>query len=140
MIKALLFVKKGNIEQEYEVTTASELQLIAFLNRLADETGAPRPHRVFLSPRVNACVFYDLSLLNFIFPSKKILKSVCRWALRLIVWPLRATMGLWPSHQSWDYSLSKHKKRMIKPLFRSRFIHLKNPANLIIAANEALTK
>lgn len=71
MIKALLFVKKGNIEQEYEVTAASEPQLIAFLNRLADETGAPRPHRVFLSPRVNACVFYDLSLLNFIFPSKK---------------------------------------------------------------------
>lgn len=71
MVKALLFVKKGSIEQDYEVTAATEPQLIAFLNRLADETGAPRPHRVFLSPRVNACVFYDLSLLNFIFPSKK---------------------------------------------------------------------
>lgn len=71
MVKALLFVKKGSIAQEYEVTSQSEPQLMAFLNRLADETGAPRPHRVFLSPRVNACVFYDLSLLNFIFPSKK---------------------------------------------------------------------
>lgn len=71
MVKALLFVKKGSITQDYEVTAQSEPQLMAFLNRLADETGAPRPHRVFLSPRVNACVFYDLSLLNFIFPSKK---------------------------------------------------------------------
>lgn len=71
MVKALLFVKKGSIAQDYEVTAQSEPQLLAFLNRLADETGAPRPHRVFLSPRVNACVFYDLSLLNFIFPSKK---------------------------------------------------------------------
>lgn len=71
MAKALFFVKKGSIEQDYEVTAQSEPQLLAFLNRLADETGAPRPHRVFLSPRVNACVFYDLSLLNFFFPSKK---------------------------------------------------------------------
>jgi hypothetical protein len=71
MIKALLFVKKGSIEQDYEVTPKTEPQLFKFLYRLADETGAPRPHRVFLSPRVNACVFYDLSLLNFFFPSKK---------------------------------------------------------------------
>ncbi len=71
MIKALLFVKKGSTAEEYELNPQTEPQLIAFLNRLADETGAPRPHRVFLSPRVNACVFYDLSLLNFIFPSKK---------------------------------------------------------------------
>src|SRR5690606_26873812 len=71
MVKALLFVKKGSIEQDYEVTATSEPQLFTFLFRLADETGAPRPHRVFLSPRVNACVFYDLSLLNFFFPSKK---------------------------------------------------------------------
>jgi Zn-dependent protease with chaperone function len=71
MIKALLFVKKGSIEQDYEVTPKTEPQLFKFLYRLADVTGAPRPHRVFLSPRVNACVFYDLSLLNFFFPSKK---------------------------------------------------------------------
>jgi len=71
MVKALLFVKKGSMGEDYEVTASSEPQLFAFLNRLADETGAPRPHRVFLSPRVNACVFYDLSLLNFIFPSRK---------------------------------------------------------------------
>src|SRR5207244_1928026 len=42
-----------------------------FLHRLADELGAPRPYRVYLSPGVNACVFYDLSLLNLIIPSRK---------------------------------------------------------------------
>ena len=38
---------------------------------MADEIGAPKPHRVFLTSEVNAAVFYDLSLLNLIFPSKK---------------------------------------------------------------------
>ncbi|RHX82462.1 M48 family metallopeptidase [Leptospira yasudae] len=71
MIKALFFVKKGSVEEEYEITSKDQPQLFHFLYRLADETGAPRPHRVFLSPRVNACVFYDLSMLNFFFPSKK---------------------------------------------------------------------
>ncbi|HTF97845.1 MAG TPA: M48 family metallopeptidase [Cellvibrio sp.] len=93
MIKALLFVKKGNIEQEYEVTVASEPQLIAFLNRLADETGAPRPHRVFLSPRVNACVFYDLSLLNFIFPSKKNLEIGLPLVNALTISELKAVLA-----------------------------------------------
>ena len=48
-----------------------EPKLFAFLDELADATSAPRPHRVFLSPGVNACVFYDLSFFNLIVPSKK---------------------------------------------------------------------
>ncbi|PJZ53779.1 M48 family metallopeptidase [Leptospira adleri] len=71
MIKALFFVKKGSMGDEYEITEKDQPQLFQFLYQLADETGAPRPHRVFLSPQVNACVFYDLSMLNFFFPSKK---------------------------------------------------------------------
>jgi Zn-dependent protease with chaperone function len=71
MIKGLFFVSRGGEPEDIEVKLADEPQLFAFLNQLADETGAPRPHRVFLSPRVNAAVFYDLSLLNLIFPSKK---------------------------------------------------------------------
>jgi Zn-dependent protease with chaperone function len=71
MLKALFFVKHGGQSDDLEVTPAQQPRLFAFLHRLADEAGAPRPHRVFLSPRVNASVFYDLSLLNLIFPSKK---------------------------------------------------------------------
>ncbi|MCR9142701.1 MAG: M48 family metallopeptidase [bacterium] len=71
LLKALFFVKKGEVEQEFEVKPEDEPQLFEFLHRLADETGAPRPHRVFLSPTVNAAVFYDLTFLNFILPSRK---------------------------------------------------------------------
>ncbi len=71
MIKALFFFKKGGDVQELEITAAQEPQLFDFLHQLADQARAPRPHRVFLSADVNAAVFYDLSLLNLLFPSKK---------------------------------------------------------------------
>lgn len=71
LIKALFFVKHGGQSDDLEVTAKDEPALFAFLHRLADETGAPRPHRVFLSARVNAAVFYDLSILNLLYPSRK---------------------------------------------------------------------
>ena len=71
LAKALFFVNRGGEVNDIEVTADEEPQLFEFLYRLADEAGAPRPHRVFLSGRVNAAVFYDLTLLNLIFPSKK---------------------------------------------------------------------
>ncbi|MEM6884932.1 MAG: M48 family metallopeptidase [Verrucomicrobiota bacterium] len=71
MLKALFFVKHSEQSKDFEVTEADQPKLFSFLHRLADETKAPRPHRVFITPEVNACVFYDLSLLNFFLPSKK---------------------------------------------------------------------
>jgi len=71
MAKALFFVRRGGTPDDIELTSLGQPELFAFLNRLADEAGAPRPARVYVSARVNAAVFYDLSILNFIFPSRK---------------------------------------------------------------------
>lgn len=71
MLKALFFVKHGGAPDAVEVTRAEQPRLFEFLYRLADEAGAPRPRRVYLSARVNAAVFYDLSVLNLLFPSGK---------------------------------------------------------------------
>ena len=71
MLKALFFVKRGGNTGAVQVTAEEQPTLFKFLYRLADEAGAPRPKKVFLSPRVNAAVFYDLSLINLIFPSRK---------------------------------------------------------------------
>lgn len=71
MIKAIFSVKNAKPTDLHEVTAKEEPRLFAFLFELADAAGAPRPHKVFLSARVNAAVFYDLSLFNLIFPSKK---------------------------------------------------------------------
>ncbi len=71
MLKALFFVKRGQQDNDIELKAEDEPRLFEFLNTLADEAGAPRPYRVFVSPRVNAAVFYDLSIINLFYPSKK---------------------------------------------------------------------
>ncbi|GGA38701.1 M48 family metallopeptidase [Dyella nitratireducens] len=71
LIKALFFIKKGAQADGIELTRKDQPRLFDFLDRIADEAGAPRPHRVYASGRVNAAVSYDLSLLNLLFPSRK---------------------------------------------------------------------
>ncbi|MBT3784592.1 M48 family metalloprotease, partial [bacterium] len=70
-LKGLFFVQKGGSGDSYEITAKEQPKFFKFLEKLADEAGAPRPHRVFLSAEINACVYYDITLLNLIFPTKK---------------------------------------------------------------------
>jgi Zn-dependent protease with chaperone function len=71
LVKGLFFRKARADKPGIELTRAGQPRLFAFLDRLADEAGAPRPHRVYVSARVNAGVFYDLSFFNLLFPSRK---------------------------------------------------------------------
>ncbi|HEF5869661.1 TPA: M48 family metallopeptidase [Burkholderia cenocepacia] len=71
LAKALFFVRKDERADRVELTRAQQPRLFAFLERIADDAGAPRPNKVFVSARVNAAVFYDLSLLNLVRPSHK---------------------------------------------------------------------
>ncbi|WOX06857.1 M48 family metallopeptidase [Microbulbifer pacificus] len=71
MLKALFFTKRNEDDARVEVSETDEPVLFAFLNRLADDAGAPRPHKVYITPEVNAAVFYHLTFFNLLFPSKK---------------------------------------------------------------------
>ena len=71
MLKSLFAVRKMPDPSGIEVFAQDQPELYDYLHKLADEVGAPRPHRVFLTPEVNAAVFYDLSVINLIIPSKK---------------------------------------------------------------------
>lgn len=71
MVKSLFSVKRYGDPGGVEITAQDEPQAFEFLHQLADEIGAPKPHRVFITADVNAAVFYDLSLANLFFPSKK---------------------------------------------------------------------
>ena len=71
MLKALFFAKRNEDDNRVELSETEEPVLFAFLNRLADDAGAPRPHKVYITPEVNAAVFYHLTFFNLLFPSKK---------------------------------------------------------------------
>ena len=93
MLKAIFSVRNAKPEGLHEITEAEQPRLFAFLYQLADAAGAPRPHKVFLSSRVNAAVFYDLSLFNLIFPSKKNLEIGLALVNALTLGELRAVLA-----------------------------------------------
>lgn len=93
LVKGLFFRRAGSGSKDFQVTAESEPRLFEFLNQVASEAGAPRPHKVFLSPAVNACVFYDLSLLNFLFPTRKNLEIGLSLVNVLTVSELKAVLA-----------------------------------------------
>ena len=54
-----------------EVREHDHPELFRFIRLLCQDTHAPLPRRVYLSPDVNAGVFYRESLLNLVFPVRK---------------------------------------------------------------------
>ncbi|HJY79006.1 MAG TPA: M48 family metallopeptidase, partial [Burkholderiales bacterium] len=93
MLKAVFFVRRGGQSNDIELKPGEQPRLFEFLHRLADQAGAPRPYRVFVSPRVNAAVFYDLSLLNLLLPSRKNLEIGLALVNSLSLGELRAVLA-----------------------------------------------
>jgi Zn-dependent protease with chaperone function len=93
LAKGLFFVKRGKLEGLVEVTAEEQPELFEFLRRIADDAKAPRPHRVFLSPHVNAGVFYDLSLANLVVPTRKNLEIGLGLVNTLSLCELKAVLG-----------------------------------------------
>lgn len=71
LAKALLPSRRPPAPDRIEITAEEEPLLFAFVHRIADEAQAPRPHKVFVAPDVNAAVFYEPSLVNLLVPSQK---------------------------------------------------------------------
>ncbi len=71
MVKSLVSFSKRTKNPYREISVQDEPELVAFIHATADEVGAPKPHKIYISDRVNASVSYDLSLLNILIPSKK---------------------------------------------------------------------
>ena len=76
----LLFLAKGLFKAQRRdrqtylpVTREQQPELFAFIDRVCEETAAPKPAGVYVSPDVNAAVFYDTSLINLVIPPRKYL-------------------------------------------------------------------
>lgn len=71
LIKPLFAFKKNRNETRVEVFETECPDLFAMIRDVASKTGCKMPKHVYLSPDVNACVFYDTSFWSIFFPIKK---------------------------------------------------------------------
>lgn len=65
--------KRPRVEKSLhlEITASEHPHLFSFIGQVCDDTQATRPHRVIVSPEVNAAVFYHESLLSLVLPAPK---------------------------------------------------------------------
>jgi len=71
LFKFIFAVTKDENDQRIEITETEQPQLFAFIRQLTGETHTPFPKKIFLSPDVNACVFYNSSFWSMFFPVRK---------------------------------------------------------------------
>jgi Zn-dependent protease with chaperone function len=71
LVKVLFKSAKGNDADRVEVTEAQHPELFRFIGQVCAETGAPQPHKIYLSAEVNACVFYNSTFWSLFLPVKK---------------------------------------------------------------------
>jgi Zn-dependent protease with chaperone function len=71
LVKGFLKRQQVDTSKRVEVTEKDQPILFAFIRQLCRDTGAPLPHRVYLTPEVNAAVFYNESVLSLFLPTPK---------------------------------------------------------------------
>lgn len=71
LVKFIFAVAKDENPSRVEITEDEQPRLFAFIRQLTDETHTPFPKKIYLSPEVNACVFYNSSFWSMFLPVRK---------------------------------------------------------------------
>src|SRR6185312_10344170 len=71
LVKFVFAVARDERSDRIQITESEQPRLFAFIRRLARETHTPFPKKIFLSPSVNACVFYNSSFWSMFLPVRK---------------------------------------------------------------------
>lgn len=71
LVKGLFKRRRSDPNEVLEITAENQPELFAFIRRVCDETGAPRPRRVIVIAHVSAGVAFSESVLGLFWPTKK---------------------------------------------------------------------
>lgn len=71
LIKPLFSFTKNSKRTRVEVTREDCPELFDMVSELASQVGCKMPKHVYLTPEVNACVFYNTSFWSIFFPVRK---------------------------------------------------------------------
>lgn len=71
LIKFIFAVSKNENPGRIEVKESDQPRLFAFIRELTQQTNTQFPKKIFISPDVNACVFYNSSFWSMFLPVRK---------------------------------------------------------------------
>jgi Zn-dependent protease with chaperone function len=71
LVKFIFAVSKDENSQRIEVFEADQPRLFAFIRELTTATGTRFPKKIYFSPDVNACVFYNSNFWSMFLPIRK---------------------------------------------------------------------
>lgn len=71
LVKFLFAVSRFDRSNSVEITETEQPELFGFIRQVTKDTQAPFPKKIYLSPDVNACVFYDSSFWSMFLPIRK---------------------------------------------------------------------
>ena len=71
LVKFIFAVSKDENSQRIEVLEAEQPRLFAFIRELTTATGTHFPKKIYFSPDVNACVFYNSNFWSMFLPIRK---------------------------------------------------------------------
>ncbi len=71
LVKFLFAVSRFDRSNSIEITETEQPELFSFIRQVTEDTQTPFPKKIYLSPDVNACVFYDSSFWSMFLPIKK---------------------------------------------------------------------
>ena len=71
LIKFIFAVSKNENPARIEIKEKDQPRLFAFIRKLTADTKTPFPKKIYVSPDVNACVFYNSSFWSMFFPVRK---------------------------------------------------------------------
>lgn len=71
LVKFLFAVSRFDRSNSIEIFEAEQPELFGFIRQVTKDTHTPFPKKIYLSPDVNACVFYDSSFWSMFLPIRK---------------------------------------------------------------------
>lgn len=71
MLKFIFSLSKEENPLRLEIKEEEQPKLFAFIRKLAEETNTQMPKKIFVSPEVNAAVFYNSGFWSMFFPVRK---------------------------------------------------------------------
>ncbi len=71
LVKFLFAVSRFDHSNSIEITETEQPELFGFIRQLTKDTQTAFPKKIYISPDVNACVFYDSSFWSMFLPIKK---------------------------------------------------------------------